>query len=181
MSGGAWVIVCGPSGAGKDSVLHWAAQQLETHGGICFARRLVTRPVGPGADDDAIGLFELQALRGRGALAWHWQAHGLHYGVSSDYCQRIAAGDVVVVNGSREHARPLAGRAGVRCVLVTAPESLVAQRLRQRGREDDAGVAQRLARNADLAPLAADRVIVNDGRLEQAGGALRDYLLELAE
>ncbi|NML42618.1 phosphonate metabolism protein/1,5-bisphosphokinase (PRPP-forming) PhnN [Ramlibacter sp. G-1-2-2] len=182
MSGaGMWVIVCGPSGAGKDSALRWAAGQLATHRRICFARRLVTRPPGAGADDDAIGLPELQALRARGALAWHWQAHGLHYGIASDYQRRVAAGEVVVVNGSREHARQLAGHNGVRCVLVTAPAPLVAERLRRRGREDEDGVALRVARNAELQPPAADRVIVNDGRLEQAGVALRDYLLELAE
>jgi phosphonate metabolism protein PhnN/1,5-bisphosphokinase (PRPP-forming) len=177
---GSWVIVCGPSGAGKDSVLRWAARELAAQRSICFARRLVTRAVGPGADDDEIGLHAMQALRAGGGLAWHWQAHGLHYGVAADYGRRVAAGEVVVVNGSREHARPLAGRADVRCVLVTAPQTLVAERLQQRGREDEAGVALRLARNAGLEPPSAEHVIVNDGHLEQAGAALRDYLLELA-
>lgn len=177
---GCWVMVCGPSGAGKDSVLRWAAQELAAHGGIRFARRLVTRASGPGADDDAIGLPEIHALRGRGGLAWHWQAHGHHYGVPAQYAADVAAGRIVVVNGSREHARPLAGRANVRCVLVTAGNELLAERLLLRGREDGTGMALRMARNQELAAPPADRVIRNEGPLPQAGAALRDYLLELA-
>ena len=36
---GTWVFVCGPSGAGKDSVIGWARGQLADRPGIVFAQR----------------------------------------------------------------------------------------------------------------------------------------------
>lgn len=176
---GCWVIVCGPSGAGKDSVLAWSAQALTAHARICFARRLVTRSSAAGSDHEEVNLDTMHALRAGGGLAWHWQAHGMHYGVRSEYRERVARGDIVVVNGSREHARPLAGRSNVRCVLVTARPQLLAARLQARGREDEDAIGLRMARNLALAEPAADRVIDNSAGLERAGAALRDYLLGL--
>lgn len=177
---GTWVIVCGPSGAGKDSVLGWARDALQSHPTICFARRLVTRASVPGSEHEEVSRAALHALRAQGSLAWYWEAHGLGYGVRAEYARRMAAGHVVVVNGSRAHAAGLAGRGDVRCVLVTAGADTLQERLLRRGREDVALVASRLARNADLASLEADHVIANDGRLPVAGTSLRDYLLELA-
>lgn len=172
---GTWVMVCGPSGAGKDSVLAWVQETLAQDARICFARRFITRAAGPDLEHDEIGVSGIEALRRAGALAWHWQAHGYHYGVRAEYAREVAAGRIVVVNGSREHARPLAGRADVRTVLVTSSAGLLQQRLQLRG--DQAGV---LARNAVLAPPALDCIVGNDAGLETAGTALRDYLLGLA-
>ena len=177
---GKWVIVCGPSGAGKDSVLGWAARELEGREGICFSRRLVTRAATPGSDHEEIDVGAMSALRDRGGLAWHWQAHGLHYGIRSEYAQRVAGGEIVVVNGSREHARPLAGRDDVRCVVVTADPQLLAQRLQARARESGGAIALRIVRNLEMDEPPADRIIDNSTELERAGSALRDYLLELA-
>ena len=174
---GAWVLVCGPSGAGKDSVLAWSAEALAAHTGICFARRLVTRP---GPHDDAVRPRDIAALRDNGQLAWHWRANGHCYGVRAEYQARVRDGEVVVVNGSREHARQVAGETGVRCVLVTAGAQLLLARLLARGREDRDAVVKRMERNGRFEKLAADRVIVNEGALAEAGARLRDYLLELA-
>lgn len=175
---GAWVFVCGPSGAGKDSVMAWARDALAGETRLHFARRLVTRHA-PSAWDDGVSAPALQALLADGQLAWHWQAHGLLYGVHRSYAACVMAGDVVVVNGSRTHARELAGRADVRCVVITAPQPLLAARLHARGREDAPAVARRLHRNAASVLPAADLVIRNDADLGRAGDALSVYLREL--
>ena len=88
---GLWAMVCGPSGAGKDSVIAWAQDALREHPRICFAQRLVTRAP-QSAGHEAVSVAGIEALRRRGALAWHWQAHGLHYGVRAEYAQRVADG-----------------------------------------------------------------------------------------
>lgn len=177
---GCWVIVCGASGAGKDSVLAWARDALRAHARIRFAQRLVTRPGAPGSGHEEVSPQALDSLRARGDLAWHWQAHGHGYGIRAAYRADVDAGAIVVVNGSREHVLQLAGRTDVRCVLLTAPRASLRARLLQRAREDAAAVALRMARNETLDLPAAERVIANDGPLHVAGVALRDYLLELA-
>lgn len=178
---GCWVMVCGPSGAGKDSVLAWAQAALPQHPRIVFARRLVTRAAQPGSDHEQTSPAAMQALRTAGGLAWYWHAHGLGYGVRSDQAALVEARRVVVVNASREHVLSIGKRADVRCVLVTAPPSVLAARLQARGREDAQAIAGRLQRNAALAQPAAHRVIRNDGDVATAGSSLRDYLLQLAE
>jgi ribose 1,5-bisphosphokinase len=177
---GCWVIVCGPSGAGKDSVLAWAREALAQHPGVCFADRLVTRASQAGSEHEEISRAEMEALRMRGELAWEWEAHGHHYAVRSEYAMRVQDGGIVVVNGSREHARGLGRRPDLRCVLLTAPSHLLRRRLQERGREGGHALSLRLARNAQLPAPFADRVIANDTTLAAAGQALRDYLLELA-
>jgi len=181
MSGepGYWVMVCGPSGAGKDSVLDWARAALDGHDRIRFARRMVTRATHASCDHEESSVTAIQALERSGGLAWYWQAHGLHYGVRAEYAGQVAEGHIVVVNGSREHAGTLGGRPDVRCVMVTAPSSVLNQRLQRRGREDEIGVLLRMQRNMLLPQPPADLIIINEAGLEKAGQELRDYLLEL--
>ena len=180
MSRGRWVMVCGPSGAGKDSLLAWTAAQLAAHKRIVFSRRLVTRAAHPGSDHDETSRAAFAALRDGGGLAWHWEAHGTQYGVRAADAALVARGQVVVVNASREHVAGLPRRTDVVRVLVTAGAPVLRQRLLARGREPQAEVDARMERSTQLGPGQADLVIVNEGPLEQAGAQLRDALLELA-
>lgn len=177
---GAWVFVCGPSGAGKDSVIAWAREALGARSDIVFARRMITRAAQPGSDHGPMREDEFRFLRARSALAWHWEAHGFGYGVPARYAHQVNWGRVVVVNGSREHADGLAPDPRIRCVLVTAPLSQLAQRLRDRGRDNPVAVEERLARNTRFAGRDSDLIIENNGELGAAGAALQHYLEALA-
>jgi phosphonate metabolism protein PhnN/1,5-bisphosphokinase (PRPP-forming) len=174
---GHWVFVCGPSGAGKDSVMNWAAQQLATRQDIVFARRMVTRPLLPGSDHDPVTPQQFARLIGSGGLVWCWEAHGYHYGIGAHYAAQVAAGKVVVINGSREHAGALDATKKVRVVQIVADASELAARLEQRGREAAHEVSQRLARNALFTNLRSDFTILNQGELADAGRQLADYLV----
>lgn len=180
-SPGCWVMVCGPSGAGKDSVIAWARAALAGEPRVLFARRLVTRAAHAESGHDEISPAALRSLHAGGGLAWHWEAHGCGYGIRSAYADEVASGRVVVVNGSRAHVQSLRERRDVRPVLVTAPAEVLQQRLHARGREGGAAVAERIARNAALAAPASERVIHNVGELAHAGDALRRYLQELLQ
>jgi phosphonate metabolism protein PhnN/1,5-bisphosphokinase (PRPP-forming) len=177
---GLWIFVCGPSGAGKDSVINWAAQQLAQRKEIVFSRRLVTRPSFPGSDHDEVTRQQLARKLGSGGLVWCWEANGQHYGIEAHYAAQVKAGRVVVVNGSREHASGLHAVPQVRVVHVVAEAGKLAARLEQRGREAPQEVARRLARNALFPDLQADCTIVNEGALEDAGQVLTDYLMASA-
>jgi phosphonate metabolism protein PhnN/1,5-bisphosphokinase (PRPP-forming) len=174
---GLWVFVCGPSGAGKDSVLGWAAQALAERQDIVFARRLVTRAAHPGSDHDEVTAEQFARLIDNDGLAWRWQAHGFHYGIEARYATLVAAGQVVVVNGSREHAGALEAGAQVRVVQIVAHAGHLASRLAQRGRDAPHEVSQRLARNACFSNLRVDQTIFNQGTLADAGRQLADFLL----
>jgi len=173
---GAWIFVCGPSGAGKDSVMALAQQTLHERQDIVFARRMVTRPAQAGSDHDPVTEPEFQALLQAGGLRWHWQAHGFYYAIAERYAADVQAGRRVVVNGSRAHVQALAPSPAVQRVEVTASPDQLAKRLARRGRDTASAVADRLARGARFGGLAADCVIVNDTELAVAAQRLADYL-----
>jgi phosphonate metabolism protein PhnN/1,5-bisphosphokinase (PRPP-forming) len=173
---GQWVFVCGPSGAGKDSVINSASQLLGKRSDIVFARRLVTRAVHPGTDHDAVSESAFLALLQSGGLCWHWRAHGFYYGIARRYADDVLDGRRVVVNGSRDHVLGLAPSPERRVVEITAAAHQLAARLALRGRDVESAMAERLARNSSLPTLRADCVIVNDAALAVAGQRLADYL-----
>jgi phosphonate metabolism protein PhnN/1,5-bisphosphokinase (PRPP-forming) len=177
---GLWVLVCGASGAGKDSVITWAAQHLELRDDIVFARRMVTRAPHPGSDHDAVTQSHFGALTASQALVWYWEAHGFQYGIDAHYADDVAAGRTVVVNGSRAHAAAQASSEHVRVVQIVADASLLASRMAQRGRDAPEDVARRLARNAALPHFMSDCTILNHGELAHAGRQLADYLVKCA-
>lgn len=178
---GCWVFVCGPSGAGKDSVIAWARDRLAGHRGIVFAQRMATRNAPPGADHLELDPATFGCLHGGGALAWHWEANGLRYGIAGRYMQQVAWGRVVVVNGSREHVAKLAPRPGLRVVQVAAKTSVLAQRLADRGRDTPQQIAARMDRNSRFTADTADLIVGNEGALETAGRQLADFLAREAQ
>lgn len=177
---GCWVFVCGPSGAGKDSVIALARQALAHRRDIVFAQRVITRPAQPGSDHEPVTAAQFELLRRGGDLVWHWHAHDFDYAVPMRYARQVESGRIVVVNGSREHVQRLSADPQVHCVLVTAPAEQLAARLHQRGRDAPAAVTQRLARSDRLEAVAADLVIHNSGQPDTAGAALRRHLEALA-
>ena len=173
---GAWVFVCGASGAGKDSVIASARQSVVARQDIVFAHRMVTRAVHAASDHDPVSESDFRLLLQAGSLRWHWRAHGFGYGIAQHYAADVAAGRLVVVNGSRAHVSALQRSPGLRVVEITAEPDQLAARLKQRGRDTSNAVADRLERNKFFASMQADCVIVNDAALAVAGQQLANYL-----
>lgn len=168
---GALVLIVGPSGAGKDSLINYARARLNDDPRFVFAQRVITRPPAPDAEAHAYASVEqFQAMLTAGRFALHWRAHGLCYGLPSEYNGAVLEGRTVVANVSRSvvaTARQL--YANVLTVQVTAPPSVLAERLARRGRETAAIIDTRLSR-ATVAIEAGNLVeIVNNGLLARAG------------
>lgn len=168
---GALALVVGPSGAGKDTLMDAARVALAGDGRFAFVRRLITRPAMAGAEDhDSCAEAEFAAAEARGELALSWRAHGLCYGIPAAALGGIARGQVVIVNISRGEI-PAAERLARRSVVVniTAPNEVLAKRLAMRGRESEADIAARLAREAPLrTELAVLVAIQNDRSVAEA-------------
>lgn len=170
---GRLVLVVGPSGAGKDSVLSAAKAACAGNPDIVFPRRVVTRPVSPQEDHDSLDDWAFDTALQSGAFAFWWEAHGLKYGVPLLADAHIRAGRTVVCNVSRGVVGVLRGHyANVLCVAITAPDDILATRLAGRGRDSDGPVEARLARNDLYAGFAADALIDNGGALEDAVATL---------
>lgn len=176
---GALVLVVGPSGAGKDTLMDAARAALASDQRFRFARRLVTRPAMAGAEDhDSCDEAAFQAAEAKGELALSWRAHGLSYGIPAAEFACIAEGGVAIANISRgaiAAAEPLADRVVV--INITAPAAVLARRLAARGRESEADIAARLSREAPLRADCAQIVtIMNDRSVAEAAGDLLSVL-----
>jgi ribose 1,5-bisphosphokinase len=169
---GRLVLVVGPSGAGKDTLIDLARATLRDDPSVVFPRRVVTRAAA-GEPHDTLDQDAFENAARVGAFALTWDAHDLRYGIPAEIDAHIRAGRAVVCNVSRAIVAQARERyAEVRVVLVTAPAEVLMTRLAARARGSDGDLAKRLARGDAFAGLAADCVIENIGAPEDCAAAL---------
>jgi ribose 1,5-bisphosphokinase len=155
------VLVVGPSGAGKDTLLEAARQQLADDSRFRFVRRVITRPADAGGEaHEAVTAEEFTARE----FALQWRAHGLSYGIPADAIEGDAT---IVVNVSRTIVAEAARRFPVWVIEVTAPPDVLAARLASRRREDAVDVAARLSRSVALPDHLHIETVINDASLAE--------------
>jgi|HubBroStandDraft_1064217.scaffolds.fasta_scaffold651098_1 ribose 1,5-bisphosphokinase len=157
------VLVVGPSGAGKDTLLDAARAALAGDPRFRFVRRVITRPADAGGEAHEAVTEATFATR---AFALAWQAHGLRYGIPDDIAADLAAGRVVVANVSRSVIAEAAARFPVQVIEITASPEVLATRLAMRGRESAANVTARLARTVALPDGVPVETVMNDATVE---------------
>ena len=175
---GRLVLVVGPSGAGKDTLIGGARAACRDDPSVVFPRRLVTRPASGFEDHDTMSEASFDQAVAEGKFAFWWSAHGLRYGIPAGIDDDIRAGRTVVCNVSRTIIDVVRERcAQVAVVMVTAPAEILAARLGARNRSSDGDVADRLARSTALSQnIHADFVIKNVGRPEIGVRRLLDVI-----
>ena len=168
------VVVVGRSGVGKDAVIGAWLRRFAAGQRPHLARRVITRERHPSEDHEPVSVSAFHRLVAEHQLAFHWQAHGLHYGVRWSELAALHEGRCVVLNGSRQHLPQLREQAPqARVVEIVLPEALRQQRLQSRGRETAAELATRLSRGAPES--GADLVIDNSGPIDEAVAELHDW------
>jgi ribose 1,5-bisphosphokinase len=159
---GRLVLVVGPSGAGKDTLLGLAKAACAGDSNIVFPRRVITRQASASEDNEEVSDGTFREALTRGDFAMHWEAHGHCYALSRAIDDDIRAGRTVVANVSRTVIAAMRlAYADVVVVSITAPPNVLAERLALRARGSDGRLDQRLNRTVEDASAAPDVTIVN--------------------
>lgn len=174
---GRLVLVVGPSGAGKDTLIGLARTALTNDGMIVFPRRVVTRKPSAFEDNEQVSLEAFRRAQGQDEFAVHWEAHGHCYALRRAIDNDIRAGRTVVANISRTVIEAMRrAYAEVVVVSITAPPEILSQRLAARARASDGRVADRLTRAVDEAAAWPDVTIMNVGSAAANAEALIEVI-----
>jgi ribose 1,5-bisphosphokinase len=160
---GRLVLVVGPSGAGKDTLIAGARAACQEDATVVFPRRVVTRPASNFEDNDFVSKSAFEQAAVKGAFAFWWSAHGHDYGIPRAIDVDIESGRTVVCNVSRTVVEAVRKRyAHVMTILVTAPKNILAERLAARDRASDGRILERLARSDIAGASCRPDVIINN-------------------
>jgi ribose 1,5-bisphosphokinase len=176
---GIMVVVVGPSGAGKDTLMNLAARHFADRDDVHFVRRVITRDGDAGGEDHlAVSEAGFASMEQAGAFAVWWEAHGLKYGIPAEVSVALSRGHLVVANGSRSALhRFQAVFPRLKVINVTARPEVLAGRLEARGRETHEDIMARLARGPLTVRGDYDVTdLDNSGSLEEAERKIIDLL-----
>ena len=160
-------LIVGASGVGKDTILDGARVRLRNDDRFVFAKRTITRAVSAqGEDFHGVSDGEFDRREAAGEFCVVWQAHGLRYGLGVDLIDCLQNGQHVLANVSRSAI----GQIGevwddILIVEITAPSDVVAERLRNRGRESDADIEARLKRQASAFPDGLNVITISNASI----------------
>jgi len=168
---GSLVLVVGPSGVGKDTLINGARHALENDKRFVFVRRLVTRPTAVEVEDhDSIDKDTFTQMEEAGRFALSWDAHNLRYALPLSVDTDLALGKIVVANVSRHVvAQAVEKYPACAVLLITAEISCRAERLTRRGRESGDQITARLARESAPVPAGINPVIIDNSGLLAIG------------
>jgi len=185
VGGGIAFVVCGPSGAGKNSVIERVMQILP---GLSYSVSYTTRPRRSnevnGKDYYYITHQEFDRLVSEGEMVEHVTYLGDQYGTSrAQICEVFSRGKDVILNIDVEGAKALKGSglldfSVVYVFLTPSSLAILGERLQIRGTEDEEEIRARLtvaAQEMGTLPLF-DYLVVND-ELDIAVDELRSIIV----
>jgi phosphonate metabolism protein PhnN/1,5-bisphosphokinase (PRPP-forming) len=180
---GVLILVAGPSGSGKDTLLSAARKAFAGDASLVFPLRFVTRADQTGEDHIHVSKRDFERLRDSGLFFLSWEAHGLGYGIPSSVADDLQRGSAVVFNISREIIPAATAKwRRTQIVSVTADVSILRSRLQARGRESDEDIEARVRRASEdcVAIQGPAHVLDNSAPLEETVPAFLTLLRTLA-
>jgi phosphonate metabolism protein PhnN/1,5-bisphosphokinase (PRPP-forming) len=167
---GRLIVVVGPSGAGKDTLINYAQDRVRGLAEISFIKRTITRAAGPGEDHEPVSEHEFLERESRGAFALSWKAHGLSYGIPATVDSLLSDGKITIVNGSRSALGQIRQKyPDVITVNITARPDILARRIAHRAREDAKSAHDRMTRKVTSDGHLATFEIDNSTSIFSAG------------
>lgn len=168
---GTLILVVGPSGSGKDTLLSEARKHFSGHDEIIFCERVITRSGNVGEKHISVCEAEFVHLAASGGFFLFWDAHGLRYGIPSEMLMALQAGKTVIANVSRRIIPKARSQwRDTLIVNVTASKDVLRERLTARGRESAKAIEQRLERSVscEVPDDGSTEEIDNSGALQPA-------------
>jgi len=175
------VLVVGPSGAGKDSLLRGAREYFGKSGSLRFVRRYITRPPDGSEDNYYIDPKGFALLKQLNFFISTWQAHGNQYGIP---CHALGSPgsrngyDLLLLSISRSAIIDFEQiHNTVTTIQIKVRESVLRERLKKRGRENNLEIQKRLERAKR--PVVARDLITFDNSTDLACSSINfNELLE---
>lgn len=141
------LLVVGPSGSGKDTLLRSAKEHFAGQDQPAFIRRYITRQPDNNEDNYYLDTRAFSLLGKAGFFLSTWQAHDNFYGIPDHALGDKDGPGIAICSISRSAVGDFERRfEHTTTILVTAREEVLRQRLERRGREDETAVQNRLSR-----------------------------------
>jgi ribose 1,5-bisphosphokinase len=145
--GGTLILVAGPSGSGKDTLLSEARRHFSGDSSVIICERIITRSGDVGEKHVCVSEAEFERLAESGGFFLCWDAHGLRYGIPAGMLKALEVGRTVVANVSRRIIPEARSKwPNTLIVNVTASRDVLRERLMARGRESAEAIETRLER-----------------------------------
>jgi len=140
------VLIVGPSGVGKDTLLKLAKKRLKDVDGFNFVKRYITRKPDKNEKNYYLRFAAFNILKESCYFVSHWKAHNNEYGIAKESIKK----GVNIISISRGSIHDFENEYdSVTTIYVTIPKTLLLNRLRLRGRETEAEIMNRLKRTYD--------------------------------
>lgn len=159
------VLIVGPSGVGKDTLLGYAKELLKHNDDFNFVKRYITRPADSNEDNFYVKDEAFCTLEDNNYFISSWRAHSNCYGIAKECIDS----KINIISISRAHVKDFeAIYDDVTTIHVTIPRVVLLDRLRMRGRESEAQIMQRIKRTYE--DIEATKLIEfnNDQPLEES-------------
>lgn len=169
------VLIAGPSGAGKDTLLNLSKDTLKDHKHINFLKRCITRKPDGNEDNTFLTDNEFSDYLAKDMFLTHWEAHENRYGILK---KDIIEG-VNIISVSRTVIKDICQSAeNVSVVEITASKDVLFERLSSRGRESGEQIKKRLERDVPIS-IEDKTVIDNSGEVSLALVKFVSFINEL--
>jgi len=155
------ILIVGPSGVGKDSLIQAAASKLELN----VIRRYITRIANENEDNYFIDKEDFDKLKSANFFISSWQAHGNSYGI----CETDILEGMNLISVSRGAIKDFENAyENVVTLYIDLGKEVLYKRLIKRGREDEEEIAKRMQRSYEK--IEAKRLIkfYNDKAFEKS-------------